>query len=192
MPGTPGSYMEPASQLRLRGLFGSANVAHVENVMRGDSCRLVEDDCIVKHDRIDTMGHMKKLFFTNKGQWRLWVVAMFSLAIAVFGCIPGVGIPGAIVSIIADAILRLIGADALGYVDVATRSDFNLWGAALLTTIVWPISIVPSYFVAFRLMRMHRRWQQHFAFWALLLLWGLIVTFWINVTNMPPESSSAF
>jgi len=65
-------------------------------------------------------------------------------ALAFLGFIPGMGIPGALVMVVGDVILRPFR----GLTGYAAPSGDAAWPAALIVTLLWPWSIAAGYMVA--------------------------------------------
>jgi len=94
---------------------------------------------------------------------------IIALAIGIFGFIPGMGIPGALVLTTGEALSGLFG-----YHFYCLEGD-RAWPAAILTTWVWPIWIPISYYLCFRLFKTESKRQRWLTFVVALFV-SMLVT----------------
>ncbi len=104
---------------------------------------------------------------------------IIAVCLAVFGFIPGMGIPGALVLCIGQIVLEPIM--KLGGQQVIALSGDRAWPAALLTTLVWPVFIPLSYFLRKRLYKGTHVQKRRLVFACLLLASAIITTVVIEV-----------
>lgn len=97
-----------------------------------------------------------------------------ALALAIFGFLPGMGIPGALILEFCDPLLWLMRS-ALQYPGIPVNP--NVWGAAILTTLLWPWSIPAGYALGFVALRRHPQWVRIGALLFVMVLWGLVLTY---------------
>ncbi|MEQ1849736.1 MAG: hypothetical protein ABL890_04055 [Candidatus Peribacteraceae bacterium] len=122
---------------------------------------------------------IRSILFNKRGQFRVIIVALFSLTLAAFGFIPLMGLPGALMMAVGDFILQwTVG--FFGYSGIFTfpRSDAWAWPVAIYATLVWPIGFFLAYVIAFRLISASRRTS--FIVWTfVLLVWVTLMTLWL-------------
>jgi hypothetical protein len=52
----------------------------------------------------------------------------------------------------------------------------SMWPVAIYITLLWPVSIVIGYLVAFRMLGNQRQWVRIIAFLSILYLWALLLS----------------
>lgn len=93
-----------------------------------------------------------------------------ALCIAVFGFIPLMGIPGAVVLSIGEACAQLLNISL-----ICMKGD-RAWPAAILATWIWPASIPIAYFLTFKVLKIEHNAARWGVFAGLLFLSSLIVS----------------
>jgi hypothetical protein len=119
------------------------------------------------------------LLTTPNGWWKFSKVVGIAVAIAVFGFVPGFGIPGAIVLFLSDWAIQLLGGRLWGYEGLSMYSYEPVWEAAIYTTFLWPPCIVVGYVVGFHSLRQRPKRIQWLSFVAILSGWGIGITLWM-------------
>lgn len=116
--------------------------------------------------------------FLPRPRWRLgglWLAVLAAAGFGVFGLIPLLGLPGAVVlELSAPAIALALGPGALD----ALPPD-AAWPLAILLTLLWPVSIVAAYLLACRRLAARRRWQRVLACVGVLYAWGAALSIWL-------------
>lgn len=124
---------------------------------------------------------IRKIFLTASGQWRISSVMLLALAIMIFGFIPLMGLPGALVVVTSDLFISTTVGKVFGYrgiVDLPLGD--NAWGLMIYATWLWPVSIVAGYVLGFRLLRKKRTLVRWLAFLAVMALWAIVVTLYLH------------
>lgn len=73
-------------------------------------------------------------------------IVLIAAAVAVLGCIPLMGLPGALWGYAAAPLFNLVRG-AYAYQAMMDRLGPSTWGLAIMTTLTWPIALIPGYLV---------------------------------------------
>lgn len=101
-------------------------------------------------------------------------LCVLALALALFGFIPGLGTPGAVVIIVCDPILWLLR-DAIAYPGIPETQA--IWSAAILATLLWPWSIPAGYVLGFKLLSRQGSWVRVTTVLGTIFIWCTAVTY---------------
>lgn len=104
---------------------------------------------------------------------------IIALCLAIFGFIPGMGLPGALVLITGQFVIEPIM--QLGGQKVIALSGDRAWPAALLTTLIWPIFIPLSYWLCNRFYKQVHVQKRRIIFAGLLLSSAILTTAAVEV-----------
>ncbi|MBY0546884.1 MAG: hypothetical protein K2W95_06305 [Candidatus Obscuribacterales bacterium] len=107
-----------------------------------------------------------------------------ALGIAIFGFIPLMGIPGAIVLSIGELCAEAFKVDLL-----CMKGD-HAWPAAILATWIWPVTIPISCFLSFRLWKAPATSARWGLFLVLLLIGALIVSTGVELLARQEQKSA--
>lgn len=100
------------------------------------------------------------------------IVTGVAIALAVFGFIPGMGLPGAIVF----AAFSLVAELVYGRGIINRISDDAIWPIAIFMTWLWPISLPVGWLVGWGVMGRFPQTTKTLAMLAVMVLWGLGLT----------------
>jgi hypothetical protein len=112
------------------------------------------------------------------------IVTGVAIALAVFGFIPGMGLPGAIVF----AAFALVAELVYGRGIINRLSDDAIWPIAIFMTWLWPISIPVGWLVGWGAFGHFPRAAKILAMGAVMALWGLGLTLYF--VSVAPKKGS--
>lgn len=117
-------------------------------------------------------------------------LSLMTVVLILGGMVPLMGIPGAFVLLISlpgILILNLItGIDAF---EVATETNV-MWPLAIYLTILWPLSLVPSYLISYNWLANWLGIRPQWVCLALILLWCNLCTMGCLLTIASDHKSS--
>lgn len=113
-----------------------------------------------------------------------WSIVI-AVCIAVFGFIPLMGIPGAIVLSVSELLAKPFNIELL-----CTKGD-SAWPAAILATWIWPVFIPVSFYLCFNKLTLPNIAMKCVLFALLLTMFGCIVTAGIETLARSEAKSSA-
>jgi hypothetical protein len=101
----------------------------------------------------------------------LIIAVAVAVAVAVAGMLL-LGLPGAILFEMSSPFIALLfGAGASDRLP-----PDSMWPIAIYMTLLWPLSIVIGYMVAFRMLGDQRQWIRIMAFLSVLYVWALLLS----------------
>lgn len=111
------------------------------------------------------------------------IVTGVAIALAVFGFIPGMGLPGAIVFAAFAVVAELVYGRGI----INRLSDDAIWPIAILMTWLWPISIPVGWLVGWGLLGRFPQATKILAMGMVMVLWGLALTLYF--VSVAPKKS---
>ncbi len=100
------------------------------------------------------------------------IVTGVAIALAVFGFVPGMGLPGALVFTTFALVAELVYGKGI----INRISDDAIWPIAIFMTWLWPISIPVGWLVGWGLLGHSPKATKTLATAAVMVLWGLGLT----------------
>jgi hypothetical protein len=112
----------------------------------------------------------------------LRVAVLFAAGCVTLGIMPLMGLPGAVIVELSRPIISLVlGSDA--YARLPADAE---WPIAILVTLVWPISIIFGYLLAYRFLRVPSRIGRYVVLAVVLCTWGAALsTFAVSAAESP-------
>jgi hypothetical protein len=101
-----------------------------------------------------------------------------SLALAIFGCIPLMGIPGALWMALADPLASLLWGERYRAASIA--SGPSAWGGAIFATLLQPIVIAPAWWTISYFFKAASLQQRLLITAIPCVLWGAAVGLYMN------------